>query len=285
MTLTREKTWSGPNRTGETQINMVDKIGRRLLSVTRTVELAPHYRRIYLTGDALKDDGFPYVRFAPADHVKVYFPPAGSTEVALPVRGEGGWAPEADGSKPHFRDYTPRGFDPATAELILEFSTLGPGRASQWGRDARPGSQLGVMGPRANVIYPENYSHYFLAGDETALPALARFIEELPEGATARVIAEVASAEEQIELPQHERVELSWVHRDSRGGLADAVLVEPLPGGEDWFMFAAGEARALKVLREQFRVKLGLPRERVVMDGYWMRGVDELDRRALKLNA
>lgn len=283
MSLPQPKTWSGPNRTGSTQLNMVEKIGRRVLSVTRTEELAPHYRRIYLSGEALERT-FPYVRLAPTDHVKVYFPPEGHEKVTLPERGPSGFGPDVDGGKPHFRDYTVCGYLEESNELVLEFTTQGPGRASRWGAAAAPGSQLGVLGPRSNIIFPENYAHYLLAGDETALPALARFLEELPPAASVRVIAEVASVSERVELPKRPGAVVSWVYRDDAGSLVSEVLKEPLPDNDDWFLFAAGEAGALRELRQHFRLELGLPRERVVLDGYWMRGVQELDRRGMNLN-
>lgn len=279
------KTWSGPNRTGRTQVNRLDAVGRRILTVSRVEKPTPRYRRVYLTGEALAG-GFPYVHLAPTDHVKVVFPQPGERHVALPERGPNGWTTPS-GRKPIIRDYTVRAWLPETRELVLEFVIHGDGPASGWAENAKPGDELGVMGPRGNIVFPENYAYYLLAGDEAAIPTLARFAEELPEGASARILVEVADAAERQELRARPGIELDWVLRSEAGpsGLEEALRAAEMPAGDDWFVFAAGEAGAMKRVRDYFRLELGLPRERVVIDGLWMRGVPELDHHAIDLNA
>lgn len=285
MTLTRTKSWSGPNHTGQVQVNLVETIGRRILRVSRVEELTPRYKRVYLTGDALTG-GFPYVHLAPTDHVKVVFPQPGKSEVVIPVRGPNGWVTEDGAPAPIFRDYTVRGWLPATNELILEFVIHGHGVASAWAQDAQVGDELGVMGPRGNKIFPQNYAWYLLAGDESVLPALGRFAEELPQSARAHIVAEVADASERRDLTDRSGIDVSWVLRSEEGdgGLERALRAVALPQGEDWFVFAAGEAGALKPIRDYFRRELGLPKERVVVDGYWKRGLANLDHHSINLN-
>lgn len=285
MTLPQPKTWTGPNHTGRTQVNRVETVGRRILTVSRTEQLTPRYKRIYMTGDALAD-GFPYVRLAPTDHVKVLFPQPGSKQVELPVRGPDGWLLPDGAPKPIFRDYTVRGWLPESRELILEFVIHGDGVASAWAAAAQPGDQLGVLGPRANIVFPQNYSTYLLAGDEAVLPALARFAEELSDDNCVQIVAEVADATERLQFPQRRNLTVSWVLRDEAGpdGLVSAVRALQLPPGDDWFVFAAGEAGTVKQIRDYFRLELELPKERVVVDGYWKRGVADLDHHSVKLN-
>ncbi len=281
------RSWSGPNRTGQTQVNFLSgPVARRLLTVTRAEDLTPRYRRVYLTGEALAD-GFPYVRFAPTDHVKVLFPQPETGELILPTPGERGWQMPEGAAKPITRDYTVRGWLPQTRELVLEFVIHGHGVASAWASEAKVGDEIGVMGPRGNIVFPENYAWYLLAGDEAALPSMARFLEELPDGAGAHAFIEVADANEKQELPRRPGVKVTWVLRDAAGtgGLERAVRDVELPEGEDWFVFAAGEVGMLRPVRDYFRKELGLPRERVVVDGYWKRGVENLDHHAVDLNA
>lgn len=205
-------TWSGPNRTGQTQINFLQQVGRRVLSVSRTEEITPRYRRVYLTGDDLAD-GFPYVRFAPTDHVKLFFPQPDSGELVLPVPGQGLRAPE-DGPRPIFRDYTVRRWLPESRELVIDFVLHEHGISSRWAREAGVGDRLGVLGPRGNIVFPEDYAWYLLAGDEAALPALSRFVEELPASARATVIVEVADAAEQQQLGERDGITVTWLLRD-----------------------------------------------------------------------
>ncbi len=285
MTQIRTKKWSGPNHTGEVQVNLVDTVGRRVLTVSRIEELTPRYKRVYLTGEALVD-GFPYVHLAPTDHVKVLFPQPGSTEVAIPTRGPNGWVTEEGAGEPIFRDYTVRGWLPETKELVLEFVVHGHGVASAWAAGAAVGNKLGVLGPRGNKVFPQNYAWYLLAGDESVLPALGRFAEELPATASAHIVVEVADAGERRQLTDRSNVEVTWVLRDAEGdqGLERALRALTLPQDDDWFVFAAGEAGALKPIRDYFRRELELPRQRVVVDGYWKRGLANLDHHSINLD-
>src|SRR5690554_6675662 len=284
--MPRTKSWSRPNRTGEVQLNLVDTVGRRVLTVSRVEELTPNFRRVYLTGTDL-EGGFPYVHMAPTDHVKVLFPQPGTDEVVIPTRGPKGWITENGAPPPIFRDYTVRGWLPGTDELVLEIVIHGEGVASDWAANAAEGMKLGVLGPRGNKIFPENYAWYLLAGDESVLPALGRFAEELPTTARAHIVVEVANAAEKRTLTARPGTEVTWVLRDEQGGggLERALRAVSLPEGDDWFVFAAGEATALKSIRDHFRLELGLPRERVVVDGYWKRGLANLDHHSIDLNA
>ncbi len=278
-------TWSGPNCTGQTQINFLEEIGRRVLSVSRTEEITPRYRRVYLSGDDLAD-GFPYVPFAPTDHVKLFFPQPDSGELVLPLPGQGLRAPE-HGPKPIFRDYTVRRWLPDSRELVIDFVLHEHGISSQWASKASVGDRLGVLGPRGNIVFPEDYAWYLLAGDEAALPALSRFVEELPATAGATVIIEVANAAEQQRLEERDGITVTWVFRDAEpdGALERAVRAVALPEGDGWFVFAAGEAGAMKPIRDYFRRELGLPKERVDVDGYWKRGLANLDHHSIDLDA
>lgn len=272
------KTWSGPNNTGRTQVNRVTKMSRRVLTVSRIEDITPGYRRVYLTGEDL-NEGFPWVHLAVSDHVKVLFPPAGSREVTIPERGPGGWILPEGSAPPVMRDYTVRRWLPETRELVFDFVVHEHGIAGRWARQAQAGDQLGVLGPRGNVIFPENYAHYVLIGDETALPSIQRFIEELPAEATIEVIAQAGNPAEIQELGDRPGLTVTWLDRStgSAGNLAAAVQRLDLPEGDDWFVFAAGEVGELKPVRDWFRVGKSLPKERVMVSGYWQKGVNDFD--------
>lgn len=272
------RTWSGPNRTGRTQVNRVTKLNRRVLTVSRIEDITPGYRRIYLSGEDL-NEGFPYVHLAVSDHVKVLFPPAGSREVSIPERGPNGWILPEGTPPPVMRDYTVRRWLPDTREVVFDFVVHDHGVAGRWARQAQVGDQLGVLGPRGNVIFPENYAHYVLIGDETALPSIQRFIEELPAEATIDVLVQAANAAEIQYLGGRPGLNVTWLDRSKAGtsSLAAAVQDLTLPEGDDWFVFAAGEVGDLKPVRDWFRIDRGLPKERVMVSGYWQKGVDNFD--------
>ena len=167
-------------------------------------------------------------------------------------------------------------------ELALDFVVHDHGVAGVWARDAEAGDALVVMGPRANWLLPEDYRHYLAVGDETALPAISRVLEEAPAGTVVTAVVEVADAGEEQELTPAEDVvaDLRWVHRDTAevgtghlSALETAVRAVPLP--EDLtslFVFAAGETGAMKPIRRYLRREVGLEKDQVAVDGYWKRG-------------
>ncbi|HAD83369.1 MAG TPA: NADPH-dependent ferric siderophore reductase, partial [Brevundimonas sp.] len=97
--------------------------------------------------------------------------------------------------------------------------------ATAWAEDARPGDELGLGGPRGSFLIPTSFAEHLLVGDEAAIPAIARRLEELP--ATARAIAciEVNDASGELDLPSPANVEIVWVHRNGGPrGRAEALM-------------------------------------------------------------
>lgn len=284
-------TFTGPNTTGKTQINFIDPVGRRLLQVARVEEITPRYRRIVFTGDDLAG-GFPWVDFAPADHVKLFFPHPETGDLVFPTITEQGWTFPDGSADPLYRDYTVRAYDAEAQELTVDFVVHDHGVAGVWARDARPGAELGVLGPRGNVLFPENFARYIAAGDETALPAIARLIEEAPQGSRVTAVIEVADQNEvqELRLRDGADIEIQWVTRENApvgeghlSALETALRKLPIQADESVFVFAAGEATALKPIRRYLRREIGLPKEQVDVDGYWKKGTANLDHHSNEL--
>lgn len=272
--------------TGEVDVEFQDVIGRRVLQVSRVEDLSPNLRRIVLTGDDLAS-GFPFIRFAPSDHVKVFFPQPDTGDLVVPQITDDGWVFPDGAADPLFRDYTVRHYDADANELWLDFVLHDHGVAGRWAITAAPGDELGVLGPRGLVLFPIDYGHYVIAVDETAIPAATRFIAEAPEGARVTAFLTVEDENEIHELPGAERATVTWVPRATApvGEGHESALETALRGLEiddidEVFAFAAGEATMLKPIRRYFRRELGLPKHRVDVDGYWKKGVENLDHHA-----
>lgn len=248
----------------------------RLLQVCAVQDLAPRYRRITLQGDL---EGF--ASLAPDDHVKVLFPPAGSERPALPEFGRQGPAFVPGEARPDTRDYTPRAFDLAAGTLVLEFVIHGHGPASRWAAAAQPGQWLGVAGPRGSRVVPDVHDAYLLAGDETALPAIGRWLEWLPPQRPVVVVAEVAGDADEIELPARPRCQVHWLHRGTtragEGGLlALAVGALALPS-DSVYAWVAAESSQMRALRQHLQSDRGLDAARLHAAGYWKRGKADHD--------
>jgi NADPH-dependent ferric siderophore reductase len=174
---------------------------------------------------------------------------------------------------PVMRDYTPRRYDAAANTLVIDFVLHGDGPAAGWASQARPGQFLGVGGPRGSFIVPDDFDWYLLAGDETALPAIGRRLDELPAGACVLVVVEVADAGEEQRFDSRADVTTLWLHRADDGaeatsGLVTAVAGLTLPSGEG-YAWVAAEAATAKAMRRHLVEERGLPKDRVKAAAYW----------------
>ena len=244
----------------------------RLLTVVRNERITPRMARITLTGDDL--DVFAYA--APEDHVKVFFPAPGAELPVMPTIGPEGFEPPGpDGPRPIFRDYTVRYVRRDAKEIDIDFALHGHGPGAGWASTARPGQRIGVLGPRGSYLNPLDFDWYLVAGDETALPALGAWLEQLPAGKPVHAYAEVADPAEEQDLVRTADTTLTWLHRSAGQSLGAALAEFRAPAG-DGYLWVAGEATALKPIRRHLR-SLGVPREHVEVDGYWKRGIVNLD--------
>ncbi|MCG2599125.1 MAG: siderophore-interacting protein, partial [Achromobacter sp.] len=162
----------------------------RILTVARGERIAGLLARVTFTGDDLRD----FVSASFDDHVKLFFPADPSQPLLLPEVGPDGIKFPDGAPHPAARDYTPRRYDAAREELDIDFVLHGDGPASTWAEQAEAGQRLGIGGPRGSFVVPKGFDWHVLIGDETALPAIARRLEELPATAQALVLIEVPSA-------------------------------------------------------------------------------------------
>lgn len=244
----------------------------RRITVVGTTRLSERMMRVRFGGDDLGD--LPTV--APEDHVKLFF----DTEegaARLPELHDGRWSPAGH----TYRDYTIRAFDPTGPHLDIDFVLHEHGVAGRWAATARPGDELGMLGPRGAFLVRDVCDWYVFACDETALPAMGRWIEGLREGVPVTAFVEVQDARDEIELPTRAALDLRWLHRgDAAPGtttlLEDAVRAHDLPSG-DGFVWVAGESLAIKPLRRHLSRERGLHRDSWDVDGYWRRGAANHD--------
>lgn len=231
----------------------------RNLTVVRTRVLSPGFTRVTFGGSDL--DGF--ASLGAADHVKLLF---------------------LDGESTAKRDYTPREFRAATdgtpAELDVDFFRHGAGPASEWVAWVEPGNGLTVGGPRGSHLPPTGASRFVLGADESALPALARWIEMLPPETEILAFVELDNQSDAAYLePDHvNKARVVWL--DKADGTLERAIRGLGPIGHDTFVWVAGEAGTLAPIRRYLRRELGLPSAQVKMTGYWKRGESGRDHHA-----
>lgn len=256
---------------------VMHEVRGRLLYVSAIRELSPRMRRFTFSGEDLEPE-FPFLPMATADHVKLVFPDPETGELRMPeVRPDG---IRADPTKPRpvFRDYTVRAVDrtPAGNALTIDFVVHGHGVAGNWAGTARLGDVLGVLGPRGSHVYPEACAEYLIGGDETALPAIARWLEELPAAAKAAVFISVLDVDDEIPLARP----VTWLHRSKGASLQNSVRDWATSGATpatDCFVWLAGESTMLQPIRRFLRREVGLAKIQLDVDGYWKQGAPGAD--------
>lgn len=227
--------------------------------VVRTERLTPHMVRVVLGGEtvgALDPTAFT------DRYIKLQFPP------------------EVEGQRERLRTYTIRSFDAAAGELSVDFVIHGDeGLAGPWAAAAQPGDPMSFVGPGGAYAPSAEADWHLFIGDESALPAIAAALDELPVGARAKVFCEVGGPEDEQSLtcaaqPCDDEL-ITWVHRT--GGvspLVDAVTGWTFPEGCPQ-VFLHGDAGFVKDLRRHLRGERGVPATALSASGYWRRGRTE----------
>lgn len=238
----------------------------RRLEVVRVADVTPRMRRIVLGGaelDGFEDPG-------PASSVRLLLPPPGQDEIVMPT-----WAGNEfvlpDGSRAPIRTFTPRRLD--AGELTIEVVLHEGGAASDWARRAAPGIVTAVSGPGRGYEVEHAADGYLLAGDETALPAIAQLLEAIQPATAIDVHVEVADPSARQELPAHPRAQVTWHLADpgAAPGSAFVAAIEDLDEIPD-AVWVAGEAAAVQRVRTHLAEVRGRPRSTVTVRGYWKTG-------------
>ncbi len=255
-------------------------VALREAHVARITDVTAGMRRVTLTGEqlgafvspsgvqlpGLRSDGFD-------DDIRLFFTAPGAAAPTLPTQGEGKlfWPKEG---RPLYRAYTVRRWDADSGELDVDFVRHGIGLATTWADRARVGDRIHFFGPHASAGLPQWPDWLLIAGDETALPAIGRLLEELPGTARAQVFIELSAAGHRQELEAPPGVEITWV---CPGGavtgtspLLSAVRAAPWWDGEV-YAWLAGEQAVVRDLRRHLIEDRALARTAIDFSGYWKR--------------
>jgi len=188
------------------------------------------------------------------------------------------------------RTYTPRHFDAARGELTVDFVLHGEGPASTWAARAQIGQPMLIGGPGRSYALDAQAQWLLIAGDESAIPAIATLLEVVPDTLPTQVLIEVNDATDEYAIaPPRTNVGIRWLHRAQpligHGSTAPAgveltaaVTDFQQPPGEGR-VYVACEADAMRGIRRHLLKERALPREWITTRGYWKRGsTDHPDR-------
>ncbi|PJY95177.1 siderophore-interacting protein [Pseudomonas donghuensis] len=234
------------------------EIKHRRLNVLRVTELTPRMRRITVGGPELQ--GFTSV--GSDDHVKLMFACSEQEQAALDNLDF-----SRDGVRPTMREYTPRRIDLTNGEMDIDFVLHGDGPASTWAAQAQVGQVLNIAGPRASMVVPDIFDSYLLIGDETAIPAIARRLEELPAGRKVLALIEIEDAREQQPLPSAAQVEVIWVQRHQQA-LLEVIKGLSLPSGQ-LYTWVALEKSLTRQAKRLLVDEKGVKEDLIKAVAYW----------------
>jgi NADPH-dependent ferric siderophore reductase len=255
--------------------------------VVGTERIAPHLFRVVLGGSAF--DSFVPSKFTDS-YVKLVFIDDDVDVPGLPAPLTlDSFADLPPEKRPSVRTMTVRRVDPAAREIAVDIVVHGEhGIAGAWAVAARPGQPAYLMGPSGAYTPDPAADWHLLAGDESALPAIAAALEALPANAVGKTYIEVAGPDDEIALTAPESVEVNWVYRGGRADLVPedragdhAPLIEAVTTAE-WLpgqvhVFIHGEAQAvMHNLRPYIRKERGVDATWASsISGYWRRGRTE----------
>ena len=294
------------------------------VEAVRVERLSPSFVRVELASPALAEFGVDGPLYD--QRIKLIFPGgnglpsfAGADESWMTT-----WFEQPEEDRGYMRTYTVRDVvgEGADTRVVVDFVVHGAdepsGPGGDWGAHAAVGDRVVAMTPRRGVPFggiefdPEQATQLLLVGDETALPAIASILEDLPADARGSVFVEVPVAADIQQLRRPAGVTVTWLPREggARGAeihgavldLLGADVAEPVvdeidpdlwetptysSSGEDvetpvrlvgheydgLYAWIAGEAKLVTGLRRALVKDLGIDRRQVCFMGYWRVGV------------
>lgn len=208
-------------------------------------------------------------------HVRLLVPPKGRPPVWPGLREDGrtDW-PEGE-DELLVRVYTIRSVDVERRELWIDFlQHPAPGvhtPGADFARDTQPGEKVALLGPGGGDL-PLAKS-ILLAGDESALPAIARIAAQVPVGTRMQAIIEVLDEAEEQALPSAGSLEIRWLYRKNYPAGAKGALVEAIKNAitsvdSETFVWVACEKEDVRSIRSFLKTR-GHERKRMYAAWYW----------------
>ena len=241
----------------------------RELTVGEITDLSPHMRRLRLHGvdmGAYEQEGI---------HVRLLIPPRGKAQPKWPTLAENGmpvW-PSGDDLVEQ-RVYTIRDIDAAGGWVDVDFVMHGDnGPGSAFALHARPGDLVAMTGPLGNDLPASDWMLF--AGDETALPAIGRYLNEMPAHVTGHALIEVGNKDDIIPVATKSGIKVTWILRDSveevtHSLIQDAIRAVEVPrDGRAIYCWAGVENADYKPIHTYWRKELGLGREQCTAMTFW----------------
>ncbi|MFK4259596.1 siderophore-interacting protein [Agrobacterium tumefaciens] len=286
------------------------------LILLRKQLLSPGMARLTFGGEQI----IHMATYAPDQRIKMFFPTKDGRAPQIPHRGD--WydlyreLPLAE--RAPMRTYTIRHLRADICEVDVDFVLHGDnGPASRWAGHCQPGDRLQMSAPNRDSTGeqtgyewspPVDAEKILLIADHTALPAAIGIIDELAALATppqTQAFFEIPTADDRLELPSWNGLEVNWMARENAGATYGALMVQAtasadipdtalastaaigLPDVENdtdkmwdradtqdgrFYGWVAGESDAVRRIRTHLVKERGIDRKSLNLMGYWKEG-------------
>ncbi|WP_176085075.1 siderophore-interacting protein [Martelella sp. HB161492] len=226
------------------------ELKRRKLTVVSREQISPSMLRLVFSSDDLAD----FTSSAPDDHIKIFI--------------------DTGADKPEMRDYTPRSYDNEARRLTIDFALHEAGPVTAWAIGARIGDELDIGGPRGSAVL-KGPKRFILIGDETALPAIGRRIEEAADGTSIISLVAVADEKDRQSFGTKAALDDHWLVRPEAASTDPSVFItalRDLPLTAETFVWIAAEAAVARAIRNYLVEERGHPLTWLKASGYWTKG-------------
>ncbi|WP_422072595.1 siderophore-interacting protein [Tranquillimonas rosea] len=237
----------------------------------------PNFREARVVGRSRVGARFLRLRLAAPDlqdfarsgiHIRLLLPPEGRDPVWPMIGAEGRtvWPSGADAL--HTPAYTIRAIDPDAGWMDVDVYLHGNGPTCAWAEAATHGARVGLAGPGGGWL-PEA-AHLVLAGDETALPAIARILETAPPHVTGLAAIEVEDDDDVLTLTAPVGMRVRWLRRSAGDpGLEELLRSADLGVAGERHVWVAAEKRRVQAMRRFVRTEAGVDRSECYVAAYW----------------
>jgi NADPH-dependent ferric siderophore reductase len=244
-------------------------------------QLAPRMRRVVLGGEGLA--GYSPTPWTDEYVNALFLPPGAPYGVPFDLDEARRSRPE---HRPRGRRYTVRSWDGSARRLTLDIVTHGDvGLAGRWAETAGPGDLLQLVGPSGGYAPDPGADWHLMVGDESALPAIARSLQNVTPGTRVLAVIVVDDGDTELALACPGELELTWVHRRAEPDTDDQLVrtVEKLafPDGRPQ-VFVHGEAGEVRSVRRHLLGERGIAKEGASISPYWRRTLTDEEWRAVK---
>lgn len=231
-----------------------------IVTVLSVTQISPNFTRVRVAGPDL-------ARFASGGlHFRLLVPRDAKAPKWPRIARDGRtfW-PEGDDAL-HRPVYTTRDIDPAGTWLDFDVFLHDGGRITEWLRTAKAGHTIGIMGPSGGDMPKAAWLALF--ADETALPALARILANLPAHTAGHAFIMVADILDRQSLVCPPMVTQRWLPRSGAATLLNNLELLEIPPADRFIWFSSEKSEA-DAARAYIRADKGIGRSESNISAYW----------------